>query len=262
MDLKKAMISGFAALALTVSGVGMASAIQHNYEINLYGASAQKDFWHDAAPAFVQDTYGCGTVQQHFCDADEKHGITYATGCEVDGDSGQDDTITIRYSAKASYEGICAASSEAADPSCASDCTPEQDGKRMMCGGLGDTTLTCTEVTLGASDVEGESIAQSTFGNENGHISGPYVVNVFDGFDTTGLEDAADYGWSVVVPFAFYANNNVTRGTCCKPCPGTEFGMVYPEGVPNVHKAYSRWGDRCWPTNAQGIRDGGAYCGG
>jgi len=263
MSIKKAMISGFAALALIVSGAGMAAATQSDYEINLYGASAQKDFWHDAAPAFLQDptTFNCATAQQHFCDADEKHGITYATQCEVDGDGDRDDTIAIRYSAKASYAGVCSASTEAADPSCSSDCGVP--GGRNMCGALGDATLTCTNVTLGASDVEGESIAQSSYGNENGHLGGNYVVNIFDGFDTTGLEDAADYGWSVVVPFGFFANNKVTRGTCCKPCPGTHFGMLGEpplEIPPILHKAYSRWGDRCWPTDAQGGRSGGASC--
>lgn len=254
MNLKKAMMSGFAALALIVSGVGAANATQHDYEINLYGASAQKDFWHDAAPAFVQGApFYCGTPQQHFCDADEKHGVTYATGCEVDGDGLGDDTVTIRYSAKASYAGICAASSENADATCASDCTPAQNGKRMMCDAIGNTTLTCTQITLGASDVEGASFVQATMGAENGHLGGNFVMNSFDGFDTTGLEDAADYGWSVVVPFGFFANNKVTRGTCCQPCPGTYTGMVFPDNAPNLHKAYSRWGDRCWPTDANGV---------
>jgi hypothetical protein len=256
MSLKKAMISGLAALALMVSGASMAGATPTTYEINLYGASAQKDFWVDASPAWLTAAsptgFACQNTQQGDCGGagGGVHGLTVGTGCEVDGDTQADDTIIIRYSAKASYEGCCSVTNENADDTCASDCGT--DGWRDMCDAIGDTALTCTNVTLGASDVEGESLVQSSFGAENGFEGGTYSTNLLDGYDMSGMEDAADYGWSVVVPFGFFANNKVTRGTCCKPCPGTYPDFQPPVDIPNHHKSYSRWGDRCWPTDANG----------
>jgi hypothetical protein len=94
--------------SLFVGGVvlGMAfSANAADYEVNMYGASAQHKFWLNLAPDFLSSASGgdCAAVTQ--CDVDSKNGVAVGTGCAFNGGN---DTITIRYSSKASTDGILA----------------------------------------------------------------------------------------------------------------------------------------------------------
>lgn len=226
----KSAIIGAAMLGLA----GTANATEYN--LNIYGASAQHKFWNAAAPSFLTDVVGCAATAQS--SHDKKSGITRGTGCDVDGVGANDDTVYIRYSSKASYDGIQAVKNEDPDHQCL-----EGDGYRSMvdettCAWAGpkdnSCSLKCVDVTLGASDVEGLSIEQSTRGFENGHLGGPWISPSYDGFDTTGLA----YANPVVVPFGFYANNVVTKTRCVSPRPDTPHG---------THKAYPHWGWQCVP---------------
>lgn len=241
MKIKKKIKKILKSAVIGAAMLGLAGTAQATeYNLNIYGASAQHKFWNAAAPSFLTDVMGCtGTAQSS---KDKKNGITRGTGCDVDGVGGNDDTVYIRYSSKASYDGIRAVKGE--DPS--AQCPSEGPEFRLMvdeatCAWTGpkdnSCSTKCVDVTLGASDVAGSSLKQSTSGWEDGHKdfpSGPMISPSFTGFDTTGLA----YANPVVVPFGFYANNSVTKTRCVSPRPDS------PDGI---HKAYPHWGWQCVP---------------
>ena len=92
--LKSAVIG-----ASMMAMVGTAQAAEYN--LNIYGASAQHKFWLNLAPDFLVDANGgqCASVDQDSFDT--KHGIARGNNCLGDGS-----TIYIRYSSRASYDGI------------------------------------------------------------------------------------------------------------------------------------------------------------
>jgi hypothetical protein len=176
-------------------------------DFNIYGASAQFTFWNAAAPNFLTSVRKCAaTTQTTYTNAGDptntgKHEITQGTGCD-----GGTNTINLRYSSKASYDGIRAVNN--VDP--ANTC-PGQPGQRPMITGQGVNTLTCQDVHLGASDVAG-----STFDQEQSHglllgpLGGAQTDRVFTAIPTAGL---TAYN-PIVVPFGFFANNAIKVYTC------------------------------------------------
>ncbi len=197
--LLKATVVGASIFAM----VGAANAAEVN--INIYGASAQYTYWNDAADDFMVDL-GCTAIQQaagNTANSTSGHGITTGT-CGAD-------TWYIRYSSKASFDGIRAM--QCIDPDgtagCANPCerrladeTTTNWGTRVV------TSLACKDVNVGASDVEAAAIAgMESHGQLRGHLGGGWVDRVMDAstiYDT-GL---ANYR-PIVVPFAFFKENNV-----------------------------------------------------
>jgi len=197
--LLKATVVGASIFAM----VGAANAAEVN--INIYGASAQYTYWNDAADDFMVDL-GCTAIQQaagNTANSTSGHGITRGT-CGAD-------TWHIRYSSKASFDGIRAM--QCIDPDgtsgCANPCerrladeTTTNWGTRVV------TSLACKDVNVGASDVEAAAIAgMESHGQLRGHLGGGWVDRVMDAstiYDT-GL---ANYR-PIVVPFAFFKENNV-----------------------------------------------------
>lgn len=224
----KAAIAGASMLAM----VGTASAADVN--INIYGASAQHLFWNDAADDFLTSKGCTGVVQDQF---DSKHGITKGT-CGSD-------TVYIRYSSKASFDGIRAMKGSGGDPDgCGSpyfrkmvdETTCPWDGV----GGTNCLALKCVDVTLGASDVAGESFTQESHGQLKGHLGGGWIDRVFTGVDASGLTPYQP----LVVPFGFFANNSVTKTKCLGPDP--------TEPTADAHKAISKWGYQCYDPDEDG----------
>ncbi len=199
---------------LTVGGallgmVGMASAADIN--INIYGASAQYKFWNAAADDFLRGK-GCLNVTQ--ASDGSKHGITK-------GDCGSD-TVYIRYSSKASVDGIYSVSG--IDPLDATDCDDTFNaGYREMASTNGITwgnpdagvvNYECVDVTIGASDVAAGTFKQQSSGMLWGHFAVDpangttpnYSVNqVVNNVSDAGL----NFYRPVIVPFAFFAHDDV-----------------------------------------------------
>lgn len=189
---KKTLLAGAAVLAM--SGAAQAT----NIDLNLYGASAQFLFWNAAAKPFLESR-GCTGVQN---DGDSKNGITVGT-CGAD-------IVTIRYSSKASYDGILAASGSS-NPLAVNECGGNMFQRKMKAA-YGSTATTCVDVHLGASDVAGESFVQTSYGRLKGPLGavGSEVTRSFNGVPTAGLTPYQP----LVVPFGFFANKSIKVTTC------------------------------------------------
>jgi len=190
--VKKTLMAGAALLAL--SGAAQAASI----DLNLYGASAQFLFWNAAAKPFLESR-GCTGVQN---DGDSKNGITTGT-CGTD-------TVTIRYSSKASYDGIFAVTGST-NSQAVNECGGNMYQRKMKTA-YGSTATSCKDVHLAASDVAGESFVQSSYGRLKGPLGavGSEVTRSFSGVATTGLTPYQP----LVVPFGFFANKAIKVSTC------------------------------------------------
>ena len=227
MKIKKllgTLVAGAAVLAIA----GTASA--ETKEINIYGASAQFDFWHALASDFIKAQTGCSGATPIQKTYNSSNKVTYAT-------CGGNDYI-IRVSSKASFDGILALKGDdsmAASGAAAEKCEASDPGDpgaslrpyyRKMAdetSGSGTTAsaLKCVKVNIGASDVAGESFTQYTYGRVKGPatpVGTAPIERSFSGIDTTGMASAQPF----VVPFSFFANtgnsalnaamnNNITR---------------------------------------------------
>ncbi len=187
---KKTLLAGAAVLAL--SGAAQATDI----DLNIYGASAQFLFWNEAAKDFLTARSCTGVVN----DGDSKNGITVGT-CGAD-------TITIRYSSKASYDGILATTGSS-NPLAVNECGGNMFQRKMKTA-YGSTATSCVDVHLGASDVAGESFVQQSHGALKGPLGGTWTDRSFSGVPTTGLTPYQP----LVVPFGFFANKAIKVSTC------------------------------------------------
>lgn len=194
-QIKSVALAGAALLALT--GAANAATI----DVNLYGASAQFLFWNAAAPGFLTSVRHC-TATTQTTSADAKHEITQGTGCD-----GGTNTINIRYSSKASFDGIYAVKNQ--DPS---NTCPGKPGQRPIITGAGNAALLCQDIHVGASDVGGVSFTQQSHGQLFGPLGGGDVGSSreFNAISTAGLTSYQP----VVVPFGFFANKSVKVYTC------------------------------------------------
>lgn len=196
MNIRRVLTSAVIGLG-AVAVAGAASAATYN--INLYGASAEYLYWNDAADNFLTSK-GCTNVAQ--ASYDSKNGITK-------GSCGSD-TVYIRYTSKASYDGIYAVKNEWDPNETSHQCTSASQRKLVdetSCTWGGScTALKCQDVTLGASDVAGESFLQSSYGALSTTDS-TWTERSFSGIDTSSLVNYQP----LVVPFAFYVNSAVTR---------------------------------------------------
>ena len=193
--LIKGAIIGISALALaTAANAG-------TYEINMYGASAQYKYWNGAADDFMT-SIGCTGVTQG--NNGSKHGVTEGT-CDIEGDGTADDTLIIRYSAKASYDGLYSCKGEATVPGGQPSCSGVGPRYRELADTPSDTTLVCKDVVVGMSDVAGSTFGQVSHGQLKGHLGGGWVDRSVGVIDMGTIP----YFRPIVVPFAFFANTAV-----------------------------------------------------
>jgi hypothetical protein len=211
------------AFGLALAGAASAAVTDQPYDINVYGASAQYNFWSAEAANWLTSSTGAnctGTTTAVTYAAPgtawlgTKYFIVQGTGCP----NGQN--TTVRVTAFDSYDGINAANGEPITISSvelvpgASACT---GGQRMMLdsptGGGATTNIACHPVTLGASDVTPDFLTQAVTGAP---IDGP-----LGGSDITVNLKSAPLSTSslaqyqpVVVPFGFYVNKDVSVTTC------------------------------------------------
>jgi hypothetical protein len=227
----KKIFKGIAVGAAVFAIAGAAQAATIN--INLYGASAQHLFWNDTADQFLASK-GCTGIGQD--EYNSKHGITRGT-CGAD-------TVYIRYSSKASYDGIYAMKGAANTDNCTTAFQRKMVNQATctdwVLGGTACTGITCQDVTLGASDVAGSAFTQESHGALQGPAGGTFTNRVFTGVDDSGLTPYQP----LVVPFGFFANNSVQKTKCIAPEPKSDLDAT-------AHKAVSTWGYQCYdPTNS------------
>ncbi len=187
-----------AASVLALAGTAQAATI----DINIYGASAQYLYWNDSADNFLLGR-GCTGVTQGES-SDKKHGITTGT-CGSD-------TVNIRVSAKASFESCLSLNGTTNPDSC-----PSPTQRKMASSVAAPNTLTCQTVTLGASDVAGESFTQESHGQKFGPKGGGNVDIILAGVDCSGLTPHNP----LIVPFGFFVNKGVTAKQCLPPLATT-----------------------------------------
>jgi hypothetical protein len=194
-----ALIAGASLMALA----GSASAI----DINIYGASAQWTFWNSLANDYLA-SQGCTTITGPVVDSTGKHGITSGTGAGACAAG-----INIRYSSKASYDGVFAAMGSCNGQT---GCNPNPDScgnpSRLMITSTSNTALSCQPITIGASDVAAASFTQASHGLLKGPLGGAQTDRVFTGITLPSNVTAAHGG--IVVPFGFFLNNSVQLSKC------------------------------------------------
>jgi hypothetical protein len=192
MTMLKKILKG----ALIGAGLlAMTAAAHADVAINIYGASAQYLFWNDTADDFLRDQGCTGVAQGNAGSAD---GVTQGT-------CGSYGTVTIRYSSKASYDGIYACKGElppSGTPNCGGSAT--QLRQRLMANTVATPSpTTCQTVTIGASDVAGSTFGQTTNGQLRGHRLGGYITRTVAAIDPA---PATVLCRPVVVPFGFFKN--------------------------------------------------------
>jgi len=202
---------------LTIAGTASAASL----EANIYGSSAQYTFWNAQAVSYINSQSGCSgaAVQKTY---DSHNAVTFAT-CGGN-------TYIIRVSSTASFDGILAlngddskaslaASSPSPSPKCVSGDTNYPGSSlegyyRLMvdetsCGGATCTALKCERVNVAASDVAGVSFTQFSSGTTDGPQGGAEMTMSFSGISTAGLTTNP----TIVVPFQFYVNQDVTNSS-------------------------------------------------
>jgi len=207
--MKKQFTGSLVATAALLAIAGIAQAAPA--ELNIYGASAQYDYWNAQAQNYALNNLGCATATAPV-NNNKKHGFVSAKNCSstlvpVNPTTGQRD-LDIRYSGIASAEGPLSVNKKAPlDATLAAGCNIA-NGERLMFAST--STLTCKQVHIGTSDVAGESLVQSSSGEKFGPLGGGAFSVSLTGIDTTGLTPAN----TVVVPFGFFVNSNVKAQTC------------------------------------------------
>jgi len=204
MNFKKIITTAVAVAALAgFSGVASAAV----REVNVYGASAQYLYWEAQAANYLQNIgcYNNGFTKE----LNSKNMVAM-------GDCANGDTFIFRVSSKASYDGPLAVMGNITDPNRGTNssqgCGDAFPTQRMMvdeatCSGATCTGLKCVEVTIGASDVEGESFTQRSNGQLDGPNGGGVISRLFNSIDTSSLSNVR----KMVVPFGFFVNNSVTK---------------------------------------------------
>jgi len=203
--LATAVLSGAAITAHAAETIDPADVV-----INMYGASAQKDYWLALGGDFMT-AQGCATSGK--TNAGKDYIAVKGGNCSSVG--GND--IYITYGSVASLEGIIAALgtaplSASLNDTCGGDNALRETVNLTTCTfptTFGEYTTTCSmgcaDIHAGTSDVESESFSQTSVGEVRGHLGGG--VETLDAFgpDVTGLEHYKP----TIVPFAFYANNKL-----------------------------------------------------
>ncbi len=223
MNIKNLFTLAIAGTALVASVGTAVAAPTMTGDIDIYGASAQYNFWTRESYNYMSAA-GC-TGMKSAKTKDGKHFIMQGT-CP-------NGVHNFRVSSKASYDGPLSIQGNTTNPNRVTKCDPNYNQRMMMDPGkvvswgtgtnstVLDNTSTgtgnedsfnsCFAVTGGASDVQVTSFKQISQGQLKGPFGGGNVNRNFTGtgaVTATGLADCR----SVVVPFSFYINNGVTKG--------------------------------------------------
>lgn len=252
--------------ALSASLLAMTSgafaAVPAAKELNVYGASAEFNFWTEFARTFLTATeaaggMGCASYQRGV-DSTGKMGITKGISCTANQNADGKGNIIIRYTSSNSIEGIRAAAN-AGDIGNLDTCpgsAANKDDKRMQAaepltlnGAFPDGTdkylaqSACDKVDVGASDVALESFVQESHGMSNGYLGTGSYLDVYLTDPTQGPPANTTFTepprQPIIVPFSFFANtglsvDNITRQQALLLMSGSiakwnMFGDNYPD---------------------------------
>jgi hypothetical protein len=254
--MKKQILTMAIAGALTVAGAGLAFANcaattplagdSSCADFNVYGASAEFNFFANEAQPFLANGLGCtDTTFNGGVPANEgtKEGVFIGHHC-----LGGSTTVVYRFASKASWDGIVAITGEnplgqytnyagdvdsngSAATGVAGGCQTISFFERTFIdesscpgGGTACTKLLCATVNIGAADVAASEFAQSSQGRDiigpKGNTSytgvpSPLLKRTFPNGVATGTGNNALVDNKVfVVPFSFYVNKAVTVNKC------------------------------------------------
>src|SRR5208283_1726181 len=239
---KKSFIKGLILGASVLAFAGTASA---DVTLNIYGASAQFNYWHNMAISFLSASMaagglGCtapasnvvtcstaGTTLQYGGKAE----VAYCTACAALAGA----NCYIHYTAKASFDGP-----QALDNSWGQGTNHQGDNwcATVAEGGLGNglgayqrlfcqtnNTLACDTVYIGACDVDVSDFRQTSSGLPYGPwsvggnpTSTTPITRAFSGF-TALVPNMNPPVTPIAVPFAFYVNPGVTVRSCKATSP-------------------------------------------
>jgi hypothetical protein len=217
-------------LAICATLLAGASAAQAaDIELNVWGASAQFLFWNDVSDSFLTNVEGCSnivSVKDTRVDK-AKNAYTMGTNCTNRGNK----SIIIRYSSKASYDGVKALLGTAGTDKAGTIVTAA-DFSTVITGSacanpnerpMADETvanqsngflgaLKCVPVNVGASDVAADMFTQVSGGSLKGPLGGAATSrsNLAVTVDPAILATKNP----VVVPFGFFVNKGVTYNKC------------------------------------------------
>lgn len=227
-----------AAISASILALG-ASANAAVVEMNIFGASAQGQFWNTYAGTFLKDNYGCTSTQSGYVTGDANRGVTRGKTCTKNG--GED--VIISYTSNKSVEGPRAVVNT--QPTADVDTCAAVNGvykNRLVAtmDAAGAITTACKDINVGASDVASESFTQASQGKENGYMQTGAAIDVNLGTQVIpGAADISIVRNPIIVPFSFFANtdlptNNITRQQALLLFSGnvaswSQFGPGYPE---------------------------------
>lgn len=209
MNFKKLFLSTVAGVSLMALAAGSALAA----DINIWGASAQFNFWKNNGEAYLTSR-GCSNIQH--AQIGSKDYIIKAT---CDGS-----TVYMRSSSKASYDACYAlAGKSGAESGRVTTCDVTGDStsyfkrpfiEETTCSwGTKETPGTCTTgnncetVTVGASDTACSCFKQKSQGAEKGPLGGTVITRNMNVSEPDGVNKCTP----MIVPFAFFVNNTVTK---------------------------------------------------
>lgn len=217
MNFKKLFLSTVAGVSMMALAAGSALAA----DINIWGASAQFNFWKNNGATYIEQQYGPGCTFQYgkgvgSGSEKDKHFIIKATcGTNI---------IYLRSSSKASYDACYALAGKSGTESgrvttCDVTGNPTSYFKRPFIdestctwGTTPATAGTCTAqkcetVTVGASDTACACFKQKSQGATNGPLGGTVITRNMNVSEPAGVNKCTP----MIVPFAFFVNNSVKK---------------------------------------------------
>jgi len=247
------------ALALGSAGLASAACINPGYngdgscaDLNIYGASAQFNFYQAEIAAFLASaTGGNCTVPNFSSKLNGKQFFQIGTQCGA----GHNQSIVMRLANKASFDGVASISGQdlvgtgitnyAGDPDANGSATTGAPGgcqtvnlhERTFCNETDPTctAVACQTVNVGAADVAFTDFVQTST-SAPGNIIGPYGhangTEVYTGvpapfnrtFPSSGMEPGAggnllndtliNSNQPFIIPFSFFVNNDVKVSKC------------------------------------------------
>jgi hypothetical protein len=215
-------IINIAVIAAALTGAAV-TAQATDIQINLYGASAQRDFWKTLGQEYMLTTTangGPGCTSAHLAQTDSNFLAIKGETCAIAGG----DDVYITYGSVASMEGVLAAMEAAPiDSALKTGCATNAErlivnkgtcdfSKTWPTAGVCSTTKVCGDITGGTSDVEASAFVQKTHGLKFGHkpasSTNTYVDNDLTIYQPLNVSTLVNYK-PTIVPFAFYANNDL-----------------------------------------------------
>lgn len=217
------------------------------FEINIYGASAQFQYWEIAAPEFLRAIstnggMGCSDADVYAASNDFQRnnglhdrdaGIAVCAGAEAyagvtgAGANGNGETVIVRYTTQRSYDAVMAVQDSNAFIASSDAAACHDPGDRLMAapvtGELGPlgapgnsiAALECMDVHVGASDVSAKTFKQTSDGWARGPMGdNSDIINRMVSYPVTVSSDPYDIGFKkhtpFSIPFGFLANNDPT----------------------------------------------------